>query len=87
MWDTDISSVDPEKHAKFIIGRVVMRGTLEDWNEIKRYYGKERILSEMLTIRYLDKVTLSFLSAYFNTPKEQFRCYIMSQSHPTHWDY
>jgi hypothetical protein len=86
-WDTDIESIDPEKHAQFIIGRAVMKGTMADWKEIKRFYGLARIKNEMLSIRYLDKITLSFLSTYFNTPKEEFRCYTMSQSHPKLWDY
>ena len=86
-WDTDINSLDKEKHARFIIGRVIMRGTLEDWKTIKKVYGLSRIKSEMLSIRHLDKVSLSFLSAYFNTPKNKFRCYIQSQSQPQHWDY
>ncbi len=36
-WDTDINKVDYEKHARKIIERVLMRGTLDDWFEIKRY--------------------------------------------------
>lgn len=87
LWEVDTAQLDAEKHAQFIIGRVVMKGTLNDWFEIKRYYGLERIKAEMLDIRYLDKLTLSFLSVYFNIPKEKFRCYMLSQSHPTHWEY
>lgn len=86
-WDTDIQSIDSQKHAQFIIGRAIMRGTVNDWMEIKRFYGIERIKSEMLSIRYLDKLSLGFLSTYFSIPKEQFRCYAMNQSHPKLWEY
>ncbi len=86
-WDTDIKSIDPQKNAQFIIGRVIMRGTMGDWTEIKRFYGVERIKSEMLSIRYLDKVSLGFLSSYFGISKDKFRCYTMNQSLPKLWEY
>lgn len=87
LWEVDKAQLDAEKHAQFIIGRVVMKGTLNDWFEIKRYYGLERIKAEMLDIRYLDKLTLSFLSVYFNIPKEKFRCFQWRQSIPETWEY
>ncbi len=86
-WDTDIDKLDYEKHARHIIERVLMRGMLKDWFEIKRYYGLERIKTEILKIRYLDKVTLNFCSKYFKLPKEQFKCYNTEQSIRQLWNY
>ena len=86
-WDVDASNIDWDKHSRFVIERVLTRGTLDDWNEIKRGYGREKIKEEALQIRFLDKVTLSFCSHYFDVPKEEFRCYKLRQSIPTHWPY
>ena len=86
-WDTDIKKLDYEKHARHIIGRVLMRGMLSDWFEIKKYYGTERIKNEVLKIRYLDKVTLNFCNKYFKLPKEQFRCYNTEPCVRQLWDY
>jgi hypothetical protein len=86
-WDVDQAEIDEGKHCRFIIERVLTRGTLDDWNEIKKIYGKEKIKTEVLKIRHLDKVTLSFCSTYFNLPKETFRCYKLKQSIPIHWNY
>lgn len=86
-WDVDKSSLDFEKHRRFIIERTLTHGTLSDWFNIKSLYGKTIIKKEAMQVRYLDKYTLHFCSAYFNVPIERFRCYILQQSNPTHWDY
>ncbi|MCB9034995.1 MAG: hypothetical protein H6557_00070 [Lewinellaceae bacterium] len=86
-WDTAYEAIDWDNKARFVIGRVLMYGTIADWNTIKAYYGLERIKQEMLHERYLDKKTLSFLSCIFDVPKEEFRCYTERQSTPPHWNY
>jgi len=86
-WDSDYDRIDWEKRAQYVIGKVVSMGTIEDWNQIKDFYGLERIKKEMLQIRFLDPKSLNFLSTIFNIPKEQFRCYTMKQSAPQHWPF
>lgn len=86
-WDTDINKIDYEKNARIIIERVLIRGMLSDWFEIKKFYGTERIKNEILKIRYLDKVTLNFCCKYFNLSKEQFRCYNTEPSIRQLWNY
>ncbi len=86
-WDTDISQIDYDKNARHIIERVLQRGMLSDWFEIKNYYGLDRIKNEILQIRYLDKVSLNFCSKYFQIPKEQFKCYNTEQSIQKLWNY
>jgi hypothetical protein len=41
----------------------------------------------VLNARWLDKKTLSFCSAIFETDKTEFRCYKLAQLNPGHWDY
>jgi hypothetical protein len=86
-WDVDYDNIDFEDHARFVIGRVVMRGNLDDWNALKEFYGLEKIGSEVVNIRYLDKRTLSYLSAILNIKKEDFRCYNTEPSIKALWDY
>lgn len=74
-WDTKIENVDSDKHARFIIERVMTRGLLNDWFVIKSYYGFEKMKAEVVNIRSMDKVTLNFCSQYFDIPKTEFRCY------------
>lgn len=61
-WDTDPSKLDYEKNARWLISRVFSRGLMRDVNEIRKYYGDQRILQEMLMAPYLDKQTLAFLA-------------------------
>ena len=86
-WDSNVSTLDFEKHRNSIIERVLTHGTLDDWFLIKKRYGKDAIKTAAMQLRYLDKRALAFCSAYFDEPINRFRCYIFAQSNPTHWDY
>lgn len=86
-WDVDKTTLDVERHRRFIIERTLTHGTLSDWYLIKTYYGKETIKTECKQVRYLDKQTLAFCAAYFHEPLHHFRCYTLRQSNPAHWDY
>jgi len=86
-WDVNNESIDFEKHARFIIERVVTRGNLNEWNNLKLFYGLDKIRTEVVNIRYMDKKTLSFLSAVFKIKREMFRCFNTEQSIKVLWDY
>lgn len=86
-WDVDINDLDPDKHRRYIIQRVIEFGTLGDWNQIKEYYGLDQIGKEMKEARSLDDVSLSFLSLATGISKENFRCYSTKQSHRQHWNF
>lgn len=86
-WDTDVKTISIEDHAGFIIQRVCMLGTWEDWLLLKSQYGMVKIRAELIQARYLDKKTLNYFSLILNVPKENFRCYSFQQLVPKHWNY
>ena len=86
-WDTAYDSIDWRKNARYVIARVIMFGTIEDWKMVQSYYGMDLIKEEMLQARDLDPKSLSFLSCIFKIPKKNFRCYTQIQSNPGHWVY
>ena len=88
-WDTDMSQLDYKKQANAIIVRVLERGNMDEWNEIKRYYGHEKIKEAAMKARYLNKKTLAFVSSLYNTPITEFRCYQWRQANPLlqDWDF
>jgi hypothetical protein len=86
-WDTDPTTIDWDKHARYVMTRVLCRGTLEDLKKLIELYGRDRISREIVQVRYLDKRTLNFCSVIFDIPKEKFRCYTLKQSNLSHWDY
>ena len=86
-WDTRYESIDWDKHAAYVIDKVLHYGTLGDWKNILAYYGRDKIKQVVLDLRYMDKRALSFCSVYFHTPKEQFRCFNTEPSIRKQWNY
>ena len=79
-WDVDKNDIDFDKHATFIIQRVLEYGEFCDWKVILSYYGLDKIVSECKKMRTLDPICLSFISAISHTKKEDYRCYHTAQS-------
>jgi hypothetical protein len=50
-WDINLSELNIEKHASYIVGRVLDYGSWDDWILICDYYGMERIRTIALGIR------------------------------------
>jgi hypothetical protein len=86
-WDTDYNKIDWEAKSSYVISRVLMYGTMDDWRAIKQKYGDERILNEMKNSIDLDMKVLTFLSCIFETPITEFKCYTQIQSTKGHWIY
>ena len=86
-WDVDFKDVDIEQHSKFIIKKVLLYGLYSDWKIIFNQYGLKKIGDFAITIKELDKKTLSFISLLTGIPKKEFRCYITEQSIPKHWNF
>ncbi len=86
-WDVDISTLDAQKHAAYIVERVLSRRKMEDFKLTKNYYGKPKMKRIVKKLRYLDDRVLHFCSIYFSTPISDFRCYTTKQSNLTHWNY
>lgn len=85
-WDTDIQSLDYDKHFPFIIARVLDYGTWSDWKEITRCYTMTQIKEAALQIRSLFPKSLNYIAFYTETPISEFRCYKLRQSAPTLWN-
>lgn len=59
-WDTDVDALDAEVHKEFIIPRVFMHGSLDDYKAVLRRYTKEEITTALRGYRGLDRVTKEF---------------------------
>lgn len=86
-WETKQSELDEEKHARYIIAKVLQYGMYSDWEKILNYYTLPKIVEYACKLKDLDKRTASFLSAISSTPKKMFLCYNTVQSHPKHWNF
>jgi len=86
-WDVDRNKLDWEKNKSQIVSRVMAYGLLSDWKLIKRHYSLKQIGEICKELRSLDDRSLGFISSLTGIPKESFRCYILKQSTPGHWNF
>ena len=73
-WDVDRSGIDPERHAPWLVKRVLVYGRWRDWQLLVDHYGKSRLGDLAVGLRSLDPRALAFCSAWFEIPKSSFRC-------------
>ena len=43
LWEYDLDTFNYDKSYKIVIERVLQLGNLEEWREILRYYGEEKV--------------------------------------------
>ena len=86
-WDVNPANLDMEKHKKYIIGRALDYGLINDWKLIRDYYGIDEIAKIATELRYLNYKSINLISLLSGIPLNKFRCYILKQSNPQHWDF
>jgi hypothetical protein len=67
-WDTAIAGIDLRKHKRYVIERVITRGSLDDFKNLTMTYSKDEIAEEIKKSKELDPKTRHFCSWYFNIP-------------------
>ncbi len=78
-WDVDINDIDESAHCRFIIQRVLERGSLDDIRATISHYTLPFMMSQAQQIRDLDPVTLAFAACIGNVKENTFRCYSSKQ--------
>ena len=73
-WDVDPETIDERLHCRYIIQRVLERGSLNDIRSTIAHYTMPFLISEAQQIRSLDPVTLAFASCLGNVDEKTFRC-------------
>lgn len=86
-WDVDCKTLDDEKHRRFVIGRVLERGKMQDWIKTKEKYGLSLVVHEAQQMRSLDPRSLAFIACLGKVGKDTFRCYTLRHLHRQHWTY
>ena len=78
-WDIDRETFDMDQYPAFIVSRVFEIGTLHDWQTLVSYYGLDRIVEVCKQMRYIDKISLAFITAISNTNPADYRCFTTKQ--------
>ena len=84
-WDADSEKLDLRSNMRYVIQRVLDRGTLDDLRTAVEYYGQDVIVDVAKSLRTLEPRALSFISCIANVPREEFRCYTLKQSSQAPW--
>ncbi|MCD4832919.1 MAG: hypothetical protein K8R31_03925 [Bacteroidales bacterium] len=86
-WDVDIHKIDFDKNKKLIIQRALDYGLLSDWKIILDYYGIKEITTTAVSLKNLDKKSVSLISLLSGIPRNKFLCYTTKQLTPKHWNF
>jgi len=71
-WDTDPSALDEDRHATWILERILERGTLAQWREARDRYGRDRLLRALQSSRRISRKSAAWLAACLDVPVESF---------------
>ena len=74
-WDVDPNEIDEKAHCRYIIQRVLERGSLDDIRATISHYTMPFMIAQAQQIKSLDPVTLAFAACIGNVKEETFRCY------------
>lgn len=70
-WDVEPDVLDISRHRRYIIERVITRGTWTDFKNLLELYTKDEIRTELRKSRVLDSKTRHFCSWYFEIPSDE----------------
>ena len=86
-WDADSSQLDLQRNKKYVVQRVLERGSIDDLRLAFEIYGMSGVVATAKTLRTLEPKALSFVACIANEPKDNFRCYTRKQSSQAPWIY
>ncbi|MEO8711285.1 MAG: hypothetical protein ABI405_04130 [Parafilimonas sp.] len=67
LWEYDVENFNWQRSYKIVIERVVQRGWLDEWKEIYKFYGPDKILETVEWSRQLDKRDKDFARKFLNS--------------------
>ena len=86
-WDIDFEKIDFEKHADFVISRVIERGDVEDIRQCRRFYNIDFFTNTILNINYLPNIKMYLAAAIIGKDITELKCYKNRQSNPALYPY
>lgn len=85
-WDFRYDDIEWHEEYLTVIERVLERGSKEEWAEMIRFYGEEKVIHAIKKeIKFLADYAIDDVCAYLPLRKEELLCYTRKQSTPGHW--
>lgn len=86
-WDVDMEKIDYEKNAAHVVEKVIERGKAEDFDNLLKFYGFERVKALALQAFYLSDLSMNFCCTLFKVKPSDFKCYEKKQLNREHWSF
>jgi len=67
LWEYDLTTFNYEKSYKVVIERILLMGSIEDWNEMLRCYPKEKIYETIEWTKQLAKREKDFARLFLQS--------------------
>jgi hypothetical protein len=67
LWEYDLETFNWERSYKIVIERVVQLGRLNEWKEIYKFYGSEKILETVEWSKQLDNRDKDFARLFLKS--------------------
>jgi hypothetical protein len=75
-WDQRYEDIDWQEGSRGVIERVLVWGNDEEYEELIRFYGRERIVQALTKeYSYIPKYMMEHVAAYFGLNQEDFTIY------------
>ena len=85
-WDFRYDDIEWNEEYLTVIARVLERGRPDDWKEMIRFYGEQKVIHALKNeIKFLADYAIEDVCAYFQLHKEDLLCYTRKLSRPGHW--
>ncbi|OGK13362.1 hypothetical protein A3I50_01350 [Candidatus Roizmanbacteria bacterium RIFCSPLOWO2_02_FULL_37_9] len=88
-WDINAKMLNPSKHPKFVINRLLDKGDIEAVKWVRRNFSENEIEKTFKKLRDFRPKVASFWSLFLNIPKKEIIClqepYLSMRK--KHWSY
>lgn len=74
-WDVDIAKLEMDKNRRFLVGRVIQRGNLDDLHKLLSYYGKSEVREIVKELPWMNEKDMAFVHIFFDIPFNEMRCF------------
>lgn len=85
-WDVDFKQIDFINQKKYIIPRVMDRGTKKDVRLIWDFYGEKTIRETLINARFLEEKTICFFANFFSIHPSDFRSFQIKKTISQNWN-
>ena len=73
-WDVDASQVNPGKHPKYVINRLLDKGDLAAARWVLRTMPRSTVVETLKTMRDFSPWNGVFWASYLNIPRKEVKC-------------